>query len=77
VLTRPNEWPEAGRDVPPTTLNALDYILENDSKVKYDAVRDTIQVGATQLPGEPFLVLSESNPNHIVTAMIPKGFDIP
>ncbi|MFI6341117.1 RHS repeat-associated core domain-containing protein [Streptomyces sp. NPDC050535] len=67
----------SGPGRPPTTLNALDYILENGNKVKYDAVRDTIQVRATQLPGKPFVVLSGSNPNHIVTAMIPKGFDIP
>lgn len=60
----------------PTTLNALDYILENGNKVKYDAVRDTIQVRATQLPGKSFVVISGSDPNHIVTAMMPKEFDI-
>jgi RHS repeat-associated protein len=67
----------SGPGRPPTTLNALDYILENGNKVKYDPVRDTIQVRATQLPGKPFVVVSGSNPNHIVTAMIPKEFDIP
>ncbi|MFC7918373.1 RHS repeat-associated core domain-containing protein, partial [Streptomyces sp. NPDC057386] len=67
----------SGPGRPPTTLNALDYILETGDKVKYDAARDTIQVRATQLPGKPFVVVSASNPNHIVTAMIPKKFDIP
>ncbi|MFD3505386.1 RHS repeat-associated core domain-containing protein [Streptomyces sp. NPDC058678] len=67
----------SGPGRPPTTLNALDYILKNGNKVKYDPVRDTIQVRATQLPGKPFVVVSGSNPNHIVTAMIPRSFDIP
>ncbi|MGW7170908.1 RHS repeat domain-containing protein [Streptomyces sp. NPDC054884] len=67
----------SGPGRPPTTLNVLDYILENGNKVKYDPVRDTIQVRATQLPGKPFVVISGSDPNHIVTAMIPKELNIP
>jgi hypothetical protein len=67
----------SGPGRPPTTLNALDYILENATKVKYDPVRDTLQVRATQLPGKPFVVVSGRNPNHIVTAMIPKSLDMP
>lgn len=67
----------SGPGRPPTTLNALDYILENANKVKYDVARDAIQVRATQLPGESFVVFSGSNPNHMVTVMIPRAFDIP
>ncbi|MGW6924810.1 RHS repeat domain-containing protein [Streptomyces sp. NPDC054950] len=67
----------SGPGRPPTTLNALDYILKIGNKVKYDAFRDTIQVRATQLPGKPFVAISGGNPNHVVTVMIPKGFDIP
>ncbi|MEU4031115.1 RHS repeat domain-containing protein [Streptomyces anulatus] len=67
----------SGPGRPPTSLSALDHILENGNKVKYDPVRDTLQIRATQLPGKPFVVVSGSDPNHIVTAMIPKAFDIP
>ncbi|MEU5718070.1 RHS repeat-associated core domain-containing protein [Streptomyces sp. NPDC020403] len=67
----------SGPGRPPTSLSALDHILENGNKVKYDPVRETLQVRATQLPGKPFVVVSGSDPNHIVTAMIPKAFDIP
>jgi RHS repeat-associated protein len=67
----------SGPGRPPTTLNAVDYILENGDKVKYDSWRDTIQVRATQLPGKPYVALSASNPNYVVTVMIPKAFKIP
>ncbi|MGW0801218.1 RHS repeat domain-containing protein, partial [Streptomyces sp. NPDC002692] len=40
----------SGPGRPPTTLNAVDYILENGNKVKYDATRDTIQVRAPPRP---------------------------
>ncbi|WP_431981737.1 DUF6531 domain-containing protein [Streptomyces qinglanensis] len=62
---------------PPTTLNAIDYILDKGNKVKYDPARQTIQVRAMKLPGKPFVVVSSTNPNHIVTVMIPKEFDVP
>jgi RHS repeat-associated protein len=62
---------------PPTTLRAVDYILDNATKVKYDPVRRTIQVRATQLPGKPFVAVSADDPDFVVTVMIPKELDIP
>lgn len=67
----------SGPGRPPTTVNALDYILENGNKVKYDSYRNTIQVRDTRLPGKPFVVVSANDPNHIVTVMIPKAFEVP
>ncbi len=57
---------------PPTSLQYVDEILDTGTMVRYDPIRDTIRVTATQLPGRPFVVVSGSNPNHIVTAMVPK-----
>ncbi len=62
----------SGPGRPPTTLNVIDHILENGNKVKYDPSRDSIQVRDTTLPGKPFVVVSASNANHVVTVMIPK-----
>ncbi|MGW1835645.1 putative T7SS-secreted protein [Streptomyces sp. NPDC002067] len=62
----------SGPGRPPTTLNVVDHILNNGTKVKYDPVRDTIQIRDPSLPGKPFVAVSGSNPRHIVTVMIPK-----
>lgn len=53
---------------PPTTLARVDEILDTGINVKYDPVRDTIKVRAGRL----YVVVSGSDPNHIVTAMIPR-----
>jgi hypothetical protein len=57
---------------PPTSLSYVDEILDTGTMVRYDPIRDTIRVTATQLPGNPYVVVSGSNPNHIVTVMVPK-----
>ncbi|MBO0656935.1 RHS repeat protein [Streptomyces triculaminicus] len=67
----------SGPGRPPTTLNVVDHILDHGTKVKYDPVRDTIQVRAPELPGKPYVVVSGSNPNHVVTVMIPKKVNLP
>ncbi|WP_404816431.1 RHS repeat-associated core domain-containing protein [Streptomyces thermolineatus] len=67
----------SGPGRPPTTLDVVDYVLDNGTKVKYDPVRDTVRVQAPHLPGKPFVVISGSNPNHIVTVMIPKEVNLP
>ncbi|WP_244967082.1 hypothetical protein [Streptomyces cacaoi] len=63
----------AGR--PPTTLEAVDHILDKGDKgdkVKYNPNKDTIQIQARSLPGKPYVVVSGTNPGRIVTVMIPK-----
>ncbi|MEU7550929.1 RHS repeat-associated core domain-containing protein [Streptomyces sp. NPDC044571] len=67
----------SGPGRPPTTLNVIDHILETGTKVKYDPARDTIRIQAPQLPGKPFVVVSGSNPNYVVTVMIPKEVKLP
>ncbi|GAA2932662.1 RHS repeat-associated core domain-containing protein [Streptomyces enissocaesilis] len=67
----------SGPGRPPTSLDVIDHILDNANKVKYDPVRDTIQVRATHLPGKPFVAVSGSDPNHVVTVMIPKHVELP
>lgn len=57
---------------PPTTLERVDDILDSGTKVTYDPIRDTIRVRAPGQPGKPYVVVSGSNPNHIVTVMVPK-----
>ena len=57
---------------PPTTLNYVDEILNTGTQVRFDPIRNTIQVRATHLPGRPYVVVSGSNPNHIVTVMVPR-----
>ncbi|MFG3043956.1 hypothetical protein ACGFZR_03365 [Streptomyces sp. NPDC048241] len=67
----------SGPGRPPTTLNVVDHILDNGTKIKYNPVRDTIQIRDPSLPGKPFVVVSGSDPNHVVTVMIPKEVHLP
>ncbi|WP_240467767.1 DUF6531 domain-containing protein [Streptomyces albus] len=62
---------------PPTSLRAVDHILDNGTKVKYDPIRQTIQVRAMNLPGKPYVAVSATDPNHVVTVMIPKEVHVP
>lgn len=57
---------------PPTTPANVDRILDTGTEVRYDPVRGTIRVRASNLPGRPYVVVSASDPNHIVTVMVPK-----
>ena len=57
----------AGR--PPTTLTAVDEFLDSGTRMKYDAMRDTVKVEGG---GKPYAVVSGTgNPQHIVTVMFP------
>ncbi|MFI5668125.1 RHS repeat-associated core domain-containing protein [Streptomyces sp. NPDC051704] len=67
----------SGPGRPPTTLNVVDYILETGTKVKYDPVKDSIRIQAPQLPGKPYVVVSNSDHNFVVTVMIPKEVKLP
>ena len=56
---------------PPTSLSTVDEILDTGTSVRYDPIRDSIQVRAPQMPGRPYVVVDSSG-THIVTAMVPK-----
>lgn len=57
---------------PPTPLSHVDEILDAGTEIRFDPIRDTIRVRALQLPRRPYVVVSGSNPNHIVTAVVPQ-----
>ncbi|MBK8987682.1 MAG: hypothetical protein IPM39_16655 [Chloroflexi bacterium] len=57
---------------PATNLAVVDNILDSGNQVRFDPVRNTIQVRATQLPSRPYVVVSGNDPNHIVTVMVPR-----
>ncbi len=61
----------AGR--PPTSLGMVDDILSSGTRVVYDRTRNTIRVIAEKMPASPYVVVSASNPNHVVTVMAPYG----
>ncbi|MFD7507192.1 DUF6531 domain-containing protein [Streptomyces sp. NPDC059850] len=67
----------SGPGRPPTTLDVVDHILNKGTKIKFDPYRDTIQVRAPSLPGKPFVAVSASNPQYVVTVMIPKQVTLP
>jgi len=56
---------------PPTSLSTVDDILDTGTSVRFDPIRDTIQVRAPQIPGKPFVVV-DSGGTHVVTVMVPK-----
>jgi hypothetical protein len=56
---------------PPTSLSTVDEILDTGTSVRYDPIRDSIQVRAPQMPGKPYVVVDSSG-THIVTVMVPK-----
>lgn len=56
---------------PPTSLSTVDEILDTGTSVRYDPIRDSIQVRAPQMPGRPYVVVDSSG-THIVTVMVPK-----
>jgi hypothetical protein len=56
---------------PPTSLSTVDDILDAGTSVKFDPIRDSIQVRAPQLPGKPYVVVDSSG-THVVTVMVPK-----
>ena len=56
---------------PPTSLSTVDEILDTGTSVRYDPIRDSIQVRAPQMPGKPYVVV-DSGGTHIVTVMVPK-----
>lgn len=56
---------------PPTSLSTVDEILDTGTSVRYDPIRDSIQVRAPQMPGKPYVVVDASG-THIVTVMVPK-----
>lgn len=57
---------------PSTTLEYVDQILDQGTEVVYDPIRDTIRVRATQLAGRPYVVVSASDPDHVVTVVVPR-----
>jgi hypothetical protein len=54
----------------------VDYILDTANKVKWDPVRQSIQVRNTTLPGKPYVVVNQFNPMYVVTVMIPKEINL-
>jgi hypothetical protein len=56
---------------PPTSLSTVDEILDTGTSIRFDPVRDSIQVRAPQMPGKPYVVV-DSGGTHIVTVMVPK-----
>jgi hypothetical protein len=53
-------------------LEYVDEILDTGSKLRYDPMRQSIQVQAPQLPGRPYVVVDSETGQHVVTAMVPK-----
>jgi hypothetical protein len=49
----------------------VDEILDTGISVRFDPIRDSIQVRAPQFPGKPFVV-ADSGGTHVVTVMVPK-----
>ena len=56
----------------PVEIGLVDDILNTGTRVSYDAARNTIRVGAPDLCGRCFVVVSADNPNHVVTVVVPK-----
>ncbi len=56
---------------PPTYLPTVDEILDTGTSIRFDPVRDSIQVRAPQIPGKPYVVV-DSGGSHVVTVMVPK-----
>jgi hypothetical protein len=54
------------------TIEYVDEILDSGSGLRYDPIRQSIQVRAPQLPGRPYVVVDSDSGQHIVTAMVPK-----
>ncbi len=55
----------------PIELSTVDEILDTGTAVRFDPIRDSIQVRAPQVPGKPFVVVDSSG-SHVVTVMVPK-----
>jgi RHS repeat-associated protein len=56
---------------PPTSMATVDQILNTGTSIRYDPIRDTIQVRAPGMPGRPYVVVNNTG-QHIVTVMVPK-----
>jgi hypothetical protein len=52
-------------------LESVDQILDTGTTVRYDPVRNTIQVRAPDMSGSPFVVVNGTG-EHILTVMVPK-----